>query len=96
MHESTLVEALCSALSPFTSGEFLRIKGKSRPLPTQQQTPEANMMGSTSYNFKTFYQKIKSKRQGKQLLHPGVAMPVPADAPNTIVQARTDDTVGHH
>ena len=53
------------------------------------------MIGSTSYNFKTFYQKIKSKRQGKQLLHPGVDMPVPADAPNTIVQARRDDTVGH-
>ena len=96
MHESTLVEALCSALSPFTSGEFLRIKGQSLPLPTQQQTPEANMIGSTSYNFKTFYEKIKCKRQGKPLPHPRVYIPVPADAPNTIVQARRDDTVGHH
>ena len=46
MHESTLVEALCSALSPCTSGEFLRIQGQSLPLPPQQQTPEANMIGS--------------------------------------------------
>ena len=64
MHESTLVEALCSALSPCTSGEFLRIQGQSLPLPPQQQTPEANMIGSAKLS------RFSRVRQPTRLRHP--------------------------